>query len=388
MSGASLRVIEIKCWALSESLSASWRISSQTWNRLNTVIVRVRTDDGGVGVGEANSRTAPRAGVALIRDHLSPHVLGADARNIEGVWWAMFARGRPRGHTRGLYLKAMSGIDMALWDLAARRRDEPLWRALHGAGQPRVPVYASAVRVFGTIQEALEKAEEFLAAGHRTIKVMVGGRELTYDLAVLRGLRERHEDVDICVDANSGFEVTQAVRFAVAAGELDLLFLEEPVPPDNLRGYRRLRQATPIALAAGQSEFTAYAAEPLLAQGLIDFFQPNAGRVGGLTGVRYLQHAALMHAIPFSAHVGASSVINGLAALHLAAASPERTIAEYWEDESPLIDIAAGAYPAVNKGHVQLSETPGLGVEIDERELDRLAVETAVIDPSTKPLAQ
>lgn len=384
-----MKISEIKCWALSEPLGSSWRISNQTWNRINTVIVRLRTEEGFEGVGETNLRTAPRAGVAIIRDHLAPHVMGSDARNIEGIWWSMFRRGRPRGHTRGFYLKAMSGIDMALWDLNARAQSEPLWRALRGAGRPRVPVYASAVRVFDTVGEAVDKAQAFYDAGHRTIKVMVAGRELAYDLAVLRALRERFgSTAELCVDANSSFETSNAVRFAVAAADLNLLYFEEPVPPDNLRGYRRIREVSPIPLAAGQSEFTVFAAEPLLREGLIDFFQPNAGRVGGPTGVRYMQNAALPHAIPFSAHVGASSVVNGLAALHLAAAAPERTVAEYWEDESPLINIARGAYPKVVEGNIELGEEPGLGVVLDETLLDRMAVETVTIDGTTQSLAQ
>jgi D-arabinonate dehydratase/D-galactarolactone cycloisomerase len=384
-----MKITEIKCWALSEELGGEWRISGQTWSRINTVIVRITTDDGQIGVGETNLRTAPRAGLAIIRDHLARHVLGADPRDIEGIWWNMFMRGRPRGHTRGFYLKAMSGIDMALWDMNARMQNEPLWRALKGVGKPKVPVYASAIRIFDTVEEAVEKGEEFVDSGHRVVKVMVAGRELSYDLAVLKALRKRFgDDIGLCVDANSSFETTAAVRFATKAEEYDLLFFEEPVSPDNLRGYRRIRQASPMALAAGQSEFTPFAALPILAEGLVDFFQPNAGRVGGPTGVRYMQHAALPHGILFSAHVGASSVVNGLAALHLAAAAPERTYAEYWEDESPLINIAKASYPKVVDGHVELGEEPGLGLTLDEAMLDKMAVEMVVIDRNTRSIAQ
>jgi D-galactarolactone cycloisomerase len=384
-----LKVTEIKCWALSEALGGSWRISGQTWSRINTVLVKVTTDDGMFGIGETNLRTAPRAGLAIIRDHLARHVIGADPRNIEGIWWSMFMRGRPRGHTRGFYLKAMSGIDMALWDLNAKMSNEPLWRALKGVGQPKVPVYASAVRVFDEVEQAVEKGHEFVESGHRVVKVMVAGRELSYDIAVLNGLRKEFgDDIELCVDANSSFEASAAVRFAVRAQDVGLLFFEEPVPPDHLRGYRRLREATPMALAAGQSEFTSFGALPIISEGLIDFFQPNAGRVGGVTGVRYLQHLAAPHGILFSAHVGASSVVNGLAALHLAAAAPERTYAEYWEDESPLINIAKASYPEVIDGHVQLGEEPGLGVTLDEEQLDRIAVEVIKIDSSTPSIAQ
>ena len=384
-----MKISEIKVWALSESLGGNWQISGQSWSRINTVLVRITTEDGLSGVGETNLRTAPRAGLATIRDHLATSIIGRDSRDIEGIWWSMFQRGRPRGHTRGFYLKAMSGIDMALWDLDARRRQEPLWRALRGVGKPKVPVYASAVRVFDTVEQAIDKAQMFVDAGHNTVKVMVAGRERAYDLAVLRGIRERFgEAVDLCIDANSSYETNDAVRFAIAAQDLDLLFFEEPVPPDNLRGYRRLRQASPIGIAAGQSEFTVFSAEPLLAEGLIDIFQPNAGRVGGPTGVRYMQHAALPHSILFSGHVGASSVVNGLAALHLAAAAPERTVAEYWEEDSPLIDIAEAAYPDVVDGHVELGEAPGLGVVLDEQRLDAMAIETVVINADSKTYSQ
>lgn len=384
-----MNVSEIRVWALSESLGGEWRISGQSWSRINTVLVKITTEDGHTGVGETNLRTAPRAGVATIRDHLATSVIGRDSRDIEGIWWSMFRRGRPRGHTRGFYLKAMSGIDMALWDLDARRRGEPLWRALRGVGEPSVPVYASAVRVFDRVEEAVEKAQSFVDSGHRTVKVMVAGRERAYDLAVLRSIRERFgESIDLCIDANSSYETNEAVRFAVAAQDVDLLFFEEPVPPDNLRGYRRLRQVSPVGLAAGQSEFTVFSAEPLLAEGLIDIFQPNAGRVGGPTGVRYMQHAALPHSIKFSGHVGASSVVNGLAALHLAAAAPERTVAEYWEEDSPLIDIAEAAYPEVVDGHVHLGEAPGLGVELDEEKLNAMAIETVTINAESRTYSQ
>jgi len=387
--GAVVKVNEIRVWALSESLGGEWRISGQNWSRINTVLVRITTEDGLTGVGETNLRTAPRAGLATIRDHLASSVIGRDSRDIEGIWWSMFRRGRPRGHTRGFYLKAMSGIDMALWDLDARRRNEPLWRSLRGVGEPQVPVYASAVRIFDRVEEAVAKAEAFVDAGHTTVKVMVAGRERAYDLAVLRAIRERFgESVELCIDANSSYETNEAVRFAKAAEDIDLLFFEEPVPPDNLRGYRRLRAVSHVGLAAGQSEFTVFGAQPLLAEGLIDIFQPNAGRVGGPTGVRYMQHAALPHSIRFSGHVGASSVVNGLAALHLAAAAPERTAAEYWEEDSPLIDIAEAAYPPVTDGHVQLGDAPGLGVELDESRLDAMAIESVTIDANSQTYSQ
>lgn len=384
-----MRIEEITCWALSESLGGSWRISGQTWNRINTVIVQIRTSDGQIGIGETNLRTAPRAGVAVIRDHLAPHIVGADPRDIEGIWWNMFQRGRPRGHTRGMYLKAMSGVDMALWDLTARLENAPLYRALRGVGASDVPVYASAVRVFDTPAEAIRKGHELVEAGHRTVKVMVGGKDLDYDLSVLNGLQdELDDDVRLCVDANSSFTTPEAVRFAVAAEDLDLLFFEEPVTPDNLQGYRRLRQSTSMPIAAGQSEFTSFGANQLVSEGLVDFYQPNAGRVGGPTGVRYMQHAAWPYGVLFSAHVGAASVVNGLCALHLAAASPQSAVAEYWEDDSPLINIARGAYPEVIDGHVVLSDEPGLGVELSEDALDSIAVEKAIIDADTATISQ
>src|SRR3970040_1140161 len=167
----------------------------------------------------------------------------------------MFAQLRRWGHSRGFVLEAMSGVDIALWDLVAQSSGEPLYRALRGAGRDRVPCYASKVYLADTAG-MVARARQQVGAGYKAIKVQVGRSEalggMLADVATVRAIREAvGPEVTILLDANGAFDAATAIRFCRQLEPLDVTWLEEPVPPDDVSGYELIRRNTTIPLAGG-----------------------------------------------------------------------------------------------------------------------------------------
>jgi L-alanine-DL-glutamate epimerase-like enolase superfamily enzyme len=376
-----MRIASIACTPLAAAPARPVEFSIGTFATFSAVLVTVRTDDGREGVGECIVRRAPEIVMTIVDRLLAPHLLGRDPWDAEGLWDEMLTLLRRWGHSRGFLVEAMSGIDIALWDLLARAAGKPLYKFLGGAGRDRVRCYVSKI-YFDEIGRMADEARALAGRGHTAMKVQLGWPESRgghrADVRTVRAVREAvGPDVEIMLDANGAYDAGTAVRVGRQLEELNVAWLEEPVPADDLDGYAHVRRSIRIPLAAGETEFGLFGFRDLIARGCVDVLQPEVARIGGVTAARRLWALAHAHNLLYAPHTGLSGGVAHLASLHLAAAAPNFCTYEYMGTsfvENPLRDIFTAPFPAPREGMIALPQGPGLGLELDPDAVRRYTV--------------
>lgn len=329
----------------------------------DSVLVVITDADGHHGIGEAWGLPAPGAAAALIDDLLAPALIGRRVLDARDDWDALHDHLQRLGHAEGSGLDALSGIDIALVDLLARRAGQPACRWL--GGEPRViAVYAAPVPLLPTPEASATHAAELIARGHRGLKVKLG-RGAEADAEHLSAIRHAvGPAVSLRVDANGGGggDAAQAIATARALAPLDIAWLEDPVPPENLDALRAVRAASPIAIAAGEQLHSPRAFAALMASGGVDVVVPNISRVGGFEGLRRIAEAGAAAGVAVSAH-GVGSAITQAATLHAMAAWLPEQVMEWNVFPSPLRDDLAAPLPTCRDGHAAPPAGPGLGLD-------------------------
>ncbi|MGH2453288.1 MAG: mandelate racemase/muconate lactonizing enzyme family protein [bacterium] len=352
-------------------------------------LVEVTTDDGRTGVGESIARQTPQVVAAVVDEMLAPLLIGRDPRDVAGLWEHMFAQLRRWGHSRGFVLEAISGVDVALWDLLARAAGEPLFRALRGAGRDRVACYASKVYLTD-VERMAQEAAGMTRRGFRAIKVQIGRREtqggLRADIASVAAIRESvGPEVAIMLDANGAYDAATAIRLGRSLEPYDITWLEEPVPPDDISGYALIRRGQGVPLAAGESEFGIFGFRDLIERRAVDVLQPEIARIGGFTAALQLGALAYAYNLRVAPHTGFSAGVAHLASLHLAAAIPNFMTYEYMlpellsaegYTENPLRDIFTAPFPQPHESMIDLPQDAGLGLEVDWKRVRGYEVST------------
>ena len=335
----------------------------------SAVLVTVETDEGLTGYGEAISRAGGAATQAAVESLLGPAIIGQNPMNIEGLYRLMVNQLRRFGHDGGIVVEAISGVDTALWDIAGKALERPISDLLMGAGRKQVPVYASSVYL-DTADVMIAETRQQLDAGFTTVKLKVGHTESDggrrADIEKIRLIREAvGPQVDLGVDANSAYDAATAVLVARELEKHDICFFEEPVHPDDIEGYARVRSLSSIPLAGGETLFLLYGFNDYLKRNLLDVVQPDLARCGGITGARHVATLAQANRARFAPHTGFSGGISHLAALHTAAAAAELYLLEYMFIDNPLRDIFIGGYPTPKQGLLDVPSGPGLGLDLD-----------------------
>lgn len=342
--------------------------------KLASVLVEVETDEGISGYGEAMARGGGAATKEAVLQLLAPIIVGQNPLNIEGLFRAMLKEPRRWGHDGGMVIEALSGIDIALWDIAGKAYGRPVRDLLMGAGRDTVDVYGSSVYI-DTVENMVAATKEQVAAGYSMVKLKVG-RPASHggwraDLRAITAIREAvDDDIDLAVDANSAYDAADAVRMARQFEQLGISFFEEPVPPDDLDGYARVRASSSVPLAGGETYFLPYKFNEVLRRGLLDVVQPELARCGGITGARQVAALAQASRVRFAPHTGLSGGLSHLAALHVAAAAAELYTFEYMFIAHPLREIFLGGYPRPTNGVLAVPTGPGLGLELDWDAID------------------
>jgi L-alanine-DL-glutamate epimerase-like enolase superfamily enzyme len=369
-----VRIVEVKAHPLVAPIAPDIQTTSAgNFATVSILVVEVTTDQGITGWGEGLLRAAPAAAATLVEQALKPLLVGADPFTVEGLW-PKLARATT-GRSGGMLIETVAAIDIALWDIMGKALGQPVHRLLGSCGRDRVAAYASSIS-WGPLAIAEAQAEEAVRRGFPLIKVKIGAPveaaiERMRVLARLVGGRAR-----LCADANWAFDCDDAVRLAHALLELDVHWLEEPIVPEDREGYRRLRAAVPIRLAAGESEFTAWGARDLIASRAVGVIQPDVARSGGITETRRI--AALAHGfhVAYAPHMGFSGAICAAASLQLAAAMPNFATFECMIFPNPLREELATTKPGdpslLEGGTLPVPDGPGLGIEIDRAALARL----------------
>lgn len=343
----------------------------------DALLVKIHTDTGLVGLGEVDSSPAVAKAIFdapyshTIAAGLRHLLLGEDPRDIERLWEKMY-RGTIYYGRRGAAIHAISGADIALWDLLGKATGLPVYQLLGGAYRKRMRAYSSDLMPF-TPQEAADRAAFLRDAGFTAFKFGWGGwgqseaQDMALIAAVRKALGDENDfmaDIGLCWDAATA--ISRARRFA----EYNLYWMEEPLPPDDLGGYARLADAVDTRIAAGEEQSTCYEFADLMDRGKIDVVQVDISRAGGLTESRRIAQMAHQRNLPCIPHAYSTGVLLA-ASVHWVAAIPNGSLVEYTVEESPLATALTGTgllkepLRAV-EGWITVPEGPGLGIELDE----------------------
>lgn len=345
----------------------------------NWLFVKVTTDAGIVGIGECSGW--PRVIETAVQD-LKGLLIGEDPTHIERLWQKMQVAMMGHGLLGTVGAGAMTGIDVALWDIKGKALGVPVWNLLGGKMRDRVRIYSHA--------NTPEMALAAKGRGIRTIKC--GG--VADPVRKVATLREAvGDEVDIAIDLHGPPWLTpaDAARVARALEPYNLLWIEDPIAPDNLDGYRRIRDAAHVPLAAGERMATIFGERELIERELVDVIQPDTGRAGGLTQMKKIAAMAEAHHIMMAPHSGSLGPVAEYAALHLLAAIPNALILERLDDDWPGRAKTIVPHPVQENGFIAVPDAPGLGCDIDEDFVARhpsernVAVPVAEVDRSYAP---
>jgi D-galactarolactone cycloisomerase len=334
--------------------------------------VRVETDDGVTGWGECFAYGAPLAVCNVVDEALGPIVVGQDPSRIEHLTQQMHHALMIWGR-RGLAMFAVSGIELALWDIAGKARGVPVYQLLGGLCRPQTRVYASLLR-YETPAEVRDAVGAMRAQGFTAIKLHQTDVE-----SVAAARREAGDTIDLMLDTNCPWTVEQAIAIGRRLEAHRLRWLEEPVwPPEDYAGLARVRAALTTPIACGENEATAHAFQHIIAAGAADIVQPSMTKVGGIGEMKKiatLAAAAGLTFVPHSFYFGP-----GLAAtLHVAASTPGVEYLEFppGDLEAPLL-----AEPVRRVGAaVAVSDRPGLGADPNREVFTRYPYGAAAARP-------
>ena len=357
------------------------RLKSTYSDTINTVIVKLSTDKGFVGYGEAKAPVVPEATQAVIDNLLSDVIYRQDPTNISALWDKMYATMHLRGHSQGFLMEAISGVDIALWDLIGKALNAPIYMLLGGRFRDRVKVYASglpAIRDDADEQtkNALRRAaQNLLDRGFRAIKIGIG-HNIEGAVATIEIVRAVvGKEIPLFVDAACCYNVRTAIRLGRKLEELGIQWLEAPIPLEYLGGYEIIAKSLdlPIALDLISNRFQV---RDFLTRNALSVVQPDVCRAGGISESKRIADLADVFGVPCAPHASIGSAIHFAATLQLAASLPNLWIMEYgmWLTEhgigeNPLGNLILEEPLALKDGYLKVPDGPGLGITINEKAL-------------------
>lgn len=357
----------------------------------DSTLVIVTAEDGRQGFGEAKAGVGSEGSgasiVACVRHELRPLLLGQKAREITRLWERMYngarahfalrrGRGFPILGRRGLVVSAMSGVDMALWDLLGKDLGVPVVQLLGGACRDAMPAYASggwadADGIGAQLRSYIDRG------GFGAVKMRVGVMDGDVATSVERVRAARAAlgpDVGIMVDAHGTFSVPEAKRFARLTEDAGLRWFEEPVNADDRRGMAEVRASTDTAIAVGESDSTRFDIRDLVEARAVDVVQPDAAIIGGVTEAVRTAHLAHTYQLEVAPHLWGSA-LSFMAGMHVAFASPAATILEFSLGHNPMLHDLVEETIAPEDGHFSAPTRPGLGVTPRPAFIDEFRVE-------------
>ncbi len=335
------------------------RGGSFSYTHYQTVLAKVSVD-GVEGWGEAMTRADPDATALLVR-HLGSELEGREFRDPEELWAATWKGLRVRGHTRGVDMEALSGIEIAVYDAYGKMRKQPLSRIFSSKASAYVPAFAGSLfSSRGPLEGQVELAKSKGLLGAK-IKIGFGVSE---DARTLEQLRRFWPDGMLVADANGAYDARLARKACSAFSELNLAWFEEPVLSDDLDGYSSLKGAG-VKIGAGESWFAGDFERPI-ADGLVQVLEPSASRCGGVHVEVEVAKRARARGIAFSPMTGMNSTISLAASVHAASAVGSVGV-EYNPFPNPIQSELASGIEEPREGRIRVPTGYGLGIEMEER---------------------
>ena len=338
------------------------------------LVILVSTDEGITGIGEVDS--APEAVKALV-DQRGSHavatslrdaLVGEDPLDVERLWEKMYRSVIYVGR-RGIAIHAISGVDIALWDIKGKALGKPVCELLGTPVRDRIRAYASMLMP-DTPEETSERVSALKEQHFTAIKLGWGplGKDADHDVKLATAAKEAAgDDVEILIDAGLGYvaDADTAIRVARQLEELGIYWLEEPFEPDEYEAYAKLADAVEITIAAGEQDATRWGFRELIERGHVDLVQPDVTRCGGITETLRIAELAREHGVKTVPHAWKSGIIKA-ASLHVNAVLPDALFQEYCVADTEInTKLTKQLLPIEEDGCVAIPTAPGLGVDLD-----------------------
>ena len=377
------KIDKVETFIVRHELSENFYFSQWTYDKREVCLVRVTADDGTYGWGEGyGPANVIQAGIQF----LVPLLEDQNPLEQESLWQKMHLRSLDYGR-RGVLVAALSALDTALWDLKGKLLGQPVSILLGGRKREEVEAYASGLyfRDAENLPERLaEEAQGYRDEGFSAVKMKVG-MGIENDARNVEAVRRSlGPDVDLMVDANHAYSLTEAEQLLCALKDFDIAWLEEPVSPEHADGYRSLRQRTSVPIAGGECEYLRSGFLHLFSNQCVDIAQPDICAAGGLTEVKKICSMAQTFGVNVVPHTWGTGIAIS-AALHLMGnwdVTPGRLHEpvpriELDRTENLLRNRVVQLDLKLEDGFIQVPDVPGLGVDVDEAELENhLVLET------------
>jgi D-galactarolactone cycloisomerase len=376
-----MKITALRPHVLRHRLEQPFQSAFSTFHDRWACLVEVSTDAGVTGWGECLGPAGPNA--ALVRA-MAGRLIGRDPLDIEPIWADLYNEFRDQGQ-RGATMTALSGVDIALWDIAGRHFGVPVHRLLGGAHRKAIPAYATGgFRAVGRDRKAalVEEVTGYVAQGFRATKIKIGF-DVTEDAACIAAVREAiGPDVALMIDANHGYDALEAIALGNRVAHLDIGWFEEPVVPEHLAAYDEVRARQPIPVAGGETWHGRTAFAEVLARRSVDILQPNVCGCGGITEMRKIVAMAETAGIRVVPHVWGTAIAIA-ASLHMLATLPptpmrhgaRQPMLEFDQTHNPFRQAIVLQPITHQVGMMAVPDGPGLGVDVDVDAVRRFAVE-------------
>ena len=351
--------------------------SMKSFRFFGWTVVEVETDAGLVGLG--NIALAPRISKDIVNQYLTPLVVGEDPFDFEYLWQKMYRSTLAWGR-KGVGMAAISGVDIAIWDIMGKATGQPVFKLLGGRTKEKIPCYASKL-YNDTLENMQAEAQRYVDEGFTAFKMRAGHGPtdgpagMRKNLDAVAAVREVIGiDADLMVDCYMGWSLEYAKRMLPKLERFELRWLEEPVIPDDIDGYAELNRLTSIPISGGEHEYTNYGFLQLLEKRAVSVIQYDTNRVGGITAARKVNALAETYGVPVIPHAGQ------MHNYHLTMSTLASPMSEFF----PVYDVEVGnelfyylftGEPSPKDGFIDLDDdVPGLGVSLNEKYLDNFRI--------------
>ena len=336
-----------------------------------TTVVKIETETGIIGWGEAQSPVSPNTTATIIKDIVEPLTIGNDIYDVESIWHNYYSSKRERGHYTGFYIDAICGVDIAIWDAIGKSLNMPTCKAMGGAHRKSVALYNG---IGGTEpEEVADQAEWSVSKGYKFVKMHLK-ENLEKDIEIARKVRERVGDsIGIMIDVHMGFDTFNVIKLGKELEKLNLLWIESPSDPTDIPGLCEISRSLDIPIANGEWTRTKYEMREIFEKRAYDISMPDIARTG-LTGGKQIASIAQLYNIPVSPHVGGGGIVSVAATLQFSLNTPNFLIMEHSEQGHAVKAMILSEKFEAENGTFNLSEKPGLGLEVDENKLRKFQV--------------
>ena len=340
-----------------------------------TTVVKIETDTGIIGWGEAQSPVSPNTSATIIKDIVTPLTIGKNIFDVEAIWHKNYAAKRERGHYTGFYIDAICGVDIAIWDAIGKALDMPTAQAMGGIHRNKVSLYNG---IGGTIpEEVADQAEWSVSKGYKYLKMHLK-EDIDNTIEIVTKVRERvGESIGLMLDVHMGFDTFNAIKLGKELEKINLLWLESPSDPIDIPGLCEISRSLDLPIANGEWTRTKYEMREIFEKRAYDISMPDIARTG-LTGGKQIATIAELYNIPISPHVGGGGIVSIAATLQYSLGIPNFLIMEHSEQGNAVKSIFLSEPFDAKNCQYSLPNKPGLGIDVDENKLEKFKIKPSL----------